>query len=122
MQKVVIAGSREITNREFIRKEMNNLWREIGPFELVSGMARGVDRVSRDLAVAAGITVHEMPADWNRYGKSAGYRRNEEMAILADYGLILWDGESKGTKHMIDLMRKHHKPTDLVIVEKGDWK
>lgn len=121
MQTVVIAGSRGITNKEFIRKEMNNLWREIGPFRLVSGMARGVDRISRDIAVAAGVEVIEMPADWDRYGRRAGYLRNVEMAKIADYGLILWDGQSRGTQHMMNIMSEMHKPTDVVVVEKGDW-
>ena len=47
-----------------------------------------------------------MPADWNKYGKSAGYKRNEEMANIADAALVIWDGESRGSKHMIDIAKK----------------
>ena len=43
---------------------------------------------------------------WDLYGKKAGYMRNEEMAKVADGAIIFWDGESKGTKHMIDLCKK----------------
>jgi len=52
-----------------------------------------------------------MSADWDKYGKSAGYKRNEEMAIYSkeDNGVLIafWDEVSKGTKHMIDLANKH---------------
>lgn len=121
MQKVIIAGSREITDVEFIRHEMNNLWREIGPFEVVSGTARGVDRISARLAREAGITVHDYPADWDRFGRSAGYRRNEQMAQEADYALILWDGKSRGTRHMMEIMKKAGKPSDVVVYTKN-WR
>jgi len=51
-----------------------------------------------------------MAAEWDKYGKSAGYKRNEQMAIYAkeDNGvLIAFHNGSKGTKHMIDLANKH---------------
>ena len=116
MNKVIIAGSRDITDMELIRNEMNAYWLEIGAFEVISGMARGVDRIARDIAVASGITVHEMPAEWDRYGKSAGYRRNEDMVALATHGLVFWDGESRGTKHTIDLLTKQNKPYRVVRI------
>lgn len=117
MQKVVIAGSRDITDKEYIRYEMNNLWKEIGPFELISGGARGVDRVSAELAEVAGIQVHYFMANWAELGRKAGYLRNVEMAKVAEYGLIIWDGKSPGTKHMMDIMSEMGKPTDVVIKE-----
>lgn len=46
------------------------------------------------------------PADWKKYGSSAGYIRNDEMAKYADCLIAFWDGKSKGTKHMIDLAVK----------------
>ena len=124
MQKVIIAGSRDITDTELVRREMNNLWREIGAFEVVVGGARGVDSVAERVASAAGITTHLFPADWDRYGKSAGYRRNVQMAEFADYALIIWDGKSRGSKHMMDIMRKHGKPSDVVVYQRmqdGRW-
>jgi hypothetical protein len=51
--------------------------------------------------------VERYPADWERYGKSAGYRRNKEMALVAQALVAFWDGESLGTKHMIDIAHKY---------------
>jgi hypothetical protein len=44
-----------------------------------------------------------MPAQWEIYGKMAGYLRNLEMAKIADAVVLFWDGKSKGTKHMLDI-------------------
>jgi len=51
------------------------------------------------------IPLIAMPADWNRFGRSAGYRRNEEMAKIADMAILFWDGQSRGTAHMMPLLR-----------------
>ena len=51
------------------------------------------------------ISLMCFPADWNKYGKRAGYIRNEQMAKEADALIAFWDGKSKGTKHMIDIAR-----------------
>ncbi len=66
-------------------------------------MARGADKLGYDWGKANNIPIAEFPADWNRYGKSAGYRRNVEMAKNADALLALWDGKSRGTRHMIEI-------------------
>lgn len=53
-----------------------------------------------------GYAVSEHPADWDRYGKSAGYIRNKEMAEEADALMAFWDGKSRGTMHMINLAKE----------------
>lgn len=70
--------------------------------EVVCGGARGVDTMGRSWAIEHGVPVKEFPADWKLYGKRAGYIRNKEMAKYAEALVALWDGKSKGTKHMID--------------------
>ena len=118
MHKVIIAGSRDITNLTLITKGMNDLWDQIGPYEIISGMARGVDNISQEVAKKAHVKVYEMPAEWDRFGKSAGYRRNESMAQLATHLLTFWDGESKGTKHMIDLGHKYDLKVTIIRTHK----
>ena len=56
------------------------------------------------------IEVIEYPADWDKYGKSAGYIRNREMADVCDCAVIFWNGLSRGTANMIKLMRNRNKP------------
>lgn len=94
--KIIVAGSRGITDREYIKKQMAKMIEN--KYELVCGMAAGVDVVARDIAMECGLTVHEFPADWNTLGKKAGYLRNVQMAEFAEGLLAIWDGESRGHK------------------------
>jgi hypothetical protein len=71
---------------------------------VVCGMARGMDLSGREWARTLSIPVSEFPADWDRYGKSAGYKRNVQMAENADALIaVMREGGSKGTQHMIDI-------------------
>jgi uncharacterized phage-like protein YoqJ len=58
------------------------------------------------------------PANWRKYGKRAGHRRNQQMADNADALIALWDGESPGTRDMI--RRMENKPTIIYWEEEFD--
>ena len=60
-----------------------------------------------------GFKVEKYPADWEKYGKSAGPRRNKQMAEISDYVICFWDEKSKGTKSMIDYAIKYNKPIKI---------
>ncbi|HSH51850.1 MAG TPA: SLOG family protein [Bacteroidales bacterium] len=107
--RLVIAGSRDINWYHLIRDTFTNL-PDYGKFkEIVSGGARGVDKLGELIAQEFELKLTVMNAKWDQYGKSAGYKRNKEMAKYTDEALIIWDGVSKGTKHMIDLMDEENK-------------
>ena len=99
--RVIIAGSRGITDMGSVIAAIQASG--FKPSVVISGMARGVDILGKMWADDNGIPVETYPADWNRYGKSAGYRRNEVMADKAEALLAIYDGVSRGTKHMIDI-------------------
>ena len=81
---------------------------------IVHGKARGADRLADDEAGKAGLLTEPHAADWDRYGKSAGRIRNEEMAALgADLCVAFWDGRSTGTKHMMDTAAAHGIPVEV---------
>lgn len=112
--KIIIAGSRNITNIALVNHAMLG----INPTEIVSGGARGVDMLGEQWAKQHNIPVFRMSANWDTEGKSAGYRRNERMAKYADQLVAIWDGHSKGTGHMINIMRNLNKP--VFILNLGD--
>jgi hypothetical protein len=69
---------------------------------VIEGGARGLDRIAREEAHARGIHVATVEALWDRFGRSAGYRRNEAMARLRpDRAFAYPLGESRGTRHTI---------------------
>ncbi len=117
MTVCIVAGSRDITSRAFVRREMIRMWKDYGAFTVLTGGARGVDSLAHQVALKAQQPAQVMHALWDKYGRSAGYRRNEEMAKQADMLLALWDGSSRGTKHMIDLAQKY-KLTVRVVQQK----
>jgi hypothetical protein len=79
--------------------------------EVITGGARGADASGARWAAAYRHKSTVMQAEWDKYGKRAGYIRNVAMA---DYGpkaaIIFWDGESKGTKMMVDILAKRNIP------------
>lgn len=64
---------------------------------VIEGGAQGIDRAARYWARDAGIRVATVNADWKRYGKAAGPRRNAAMAAQADGAIVIWDGTVKGS-------------------------
>jgi len=117
--KVIIAGSRSITDFETIKKAI-----ECCPFsitEVVSGGAKGVDVLGEKYAGEEKIPLRVFRALWNKldspgaviktnswgkYNVKAGLDRNERMGDYADALIAVWDGSSTGTRHMINYMHK----------------
>lgn len=109
--KTIIAGTRHFNDYELLSK----VCREEAITEVVSGTARGADQLGERYADESGLPIKRFPADWNKYGKGAGYKRNAEMAMYAEALIAFWDGESKGAKHMIDLAKKNNLKIRVVI-------
>lgn len=107
--KCVIAGSRGINNYEILEQAFTLCpWSgKIG--EIVSGGAKGVDSMGEILAAERALPLTVFPAQWE-LGQAAGHKRNKEMADYTDIAIILWDGKSRGTKNMIEQMKKLDKP------------
>lgn len=99
--RTIIAGSRSIANNFYVYDAIAKSG--INITQVVSGTAKGVDTMGEDWAYAHGVPVVRFPADWDKYGKRAGYLRNMEMAENADALICVWDGSSSGSKHMIDI-------------------
>ncbi len=98
--KVIIAGSRTITDRELVEAAIKASGFEIT--EVVCGMARGVDTVGFNWARDNNITVKEFHADWVKHGRAAGPIRNKQMAEYAEALIAIMAPNSRGTKNMIE--------------------
>lgn len=81
---------------------------------VVSGTARGVDTAGERWAKAHGIAVHRFPPDWHTFGRSAGPKRNRQMAEFADCLLAFYDGVDRGTASMIRIAAELGLPTKVV--------
>ncbi len=110
--KVIVAGGRDFSNYDLLCRKLDVILSRQENVEIVCGEARGADSLGRRYAEERGYTILSYPANWEKYGRSAGYRRNEEMALVADALVAFWDGQSKGTYNMIELMK--NKPIRVV--------
>lgn len=109
LYRVIIAGTRYFNDYELLRTSCNNLLsvkQRTHTVVIISGTARGADQMGERYARERGYEIRQFPADWEQYGKSAGHIRNAKMADNADALIAFWDGESKGTKNMIDNARR----------------
>lgn len=111
MLNVIVAGGRDFTsekNYEMMKSWLLYFFKDLFPHHItiVSGMAAGADSLAIRFAKEHGLQVKEFPADWKRFGKSAGYKRNVQMAEFADACVCFWNQHSKGTKHMIDIAKE----------------
>lgn len=124
-RKLLVCGSRTITDKEWIFSQIESYWYwNLACYKfpvMIEGEARGVDSIAKDYAVENEWEIEAYPAEWDKYGKSAGYIRNEIMVKACDECLILWDGSSKGTKHDIDLCEKYKKPYKVLIYNENYW-
>ncbi|NKE72859.1 DUF2493 domain-containing protein [Candidatus Manganitrophus noduliformans] len=102
--RTIIAGSRTINDSLLVEQAVRESGFRIT--EVLSGGARGVDCLGEEWARRNGVPVRHFPADWERYGKRAGYVRNEEMADRAEALISVWDGRSPGTGQMIEIAKR----------------
>lgn len=112
--RMIVAGGRNYSNQNIVNYYIDRV-KDVCDSRglnlvIVCGMATGADTLGRNYAISNGLEVLEFPADWNKYGKSAGYIRNKEMGNVADSAIVFWDGRSKGSKLMIDIMHELKKP------------
>ena len=101
--KVIIAGGRDFSDYQLLVEKCDKYLANKTNIEIVSGTAKGADSLGARYAKDKGYSVKTFPADWAAFGKRAGYLRNEQMANYANALIAFWDGESRGTKHMIDI-------------------
>ena len=108
--KLAIVGSRSIKDENKINKLLDSYEFIFGkPSLVISGGAIGVDSIGEQWAKKNNIEIQIFKPDWVKYGKRAGFIRNEDIIKNCDGCLAIWDGESNGTKHDIELCEKYKK-------------
>lgn len=118
--RVVVAGGRTFDNYNtlchYLDYMLSNKIAEGYNIIIVSGAARGADKLGERYAKANNYKIEQYIPDWNK-GKGAGYARNCEMAAVADACIVFWNGISRGSKHMIDICVRLDVPVETVMYE-----
>lgn len=119
--RVVVAGSRDGVSEKLVRDTIVDILKKHPGVTVVTGGARGVDTIAHIHAKSLGATTEVYPADWTRYGNSAGFVRNELMVNLPDVVLVvcIYPGyRTSGTSHTASLARR--KNIEVTEVGLGD--
>lgn len=126
MFRIIIAGSRSFNNYAILKGVLDSIIskHDYGEIVIVSGGARGADKLGERYAAENNYQVTQFIPDWN-IGKHAGMLRNEDMAKNADALVAFWDQKSNGTRGMINLAKRYNLKFKVVnykerILENGN--
>lgn len=127
-ERVIIAGSRSIDTRETVWRVIDSYlagdyhtdgWDEGADIEIVHGGANGVDTTASEFAELCGYEERVFNPAWDEHGEAAGPIRNAEMAEYGDRLLAIWDGESRGTRNMIENALDYGIDVHVKVIDDG---
>lgn len=112
---VAIVGSRNFNNYVLLQEVMDKFCLENQVTKLVSGGARGADKLGERYAAERQLEIEVLMPDWSK-GRGAGLARNTDIVAKADAVVTFWDGVSPGTR---DTIRKASKAKKIIVT---GWK
>ncbi|MBQ7133091.1 MAG: DUF2493 domain-containing protein [Ruminococcus sp.] len=120
IHKIAIGGCRNFHSYTILKRYVDIYLSDIkhtGEITIFSGHCSGTDALAERNAEENNYSLELFPAQWNKYGRSAGPIRNEIMVAKCDYVIAFWDGTSKGTKNLIDNAVKYNKPLRVKLID-----
>lgn len=114
MMNVGIVGSRGFNNYDEFCNYMSRI--PIDPKAIISGGAKGADTLAEQYAKENDLDLIVFKPDWEKYGKSAGFKRNRTIVNHSDLIIAFWDIKSSGTKNTIDTALELGKPVIIFPV------
>jgi hypothetical protein len=116
VQRLLVAGSRTFDDYEMMRSNLDAWIAEWGLKKpvIVSGTARGADKLGERYAAERSLEIASFPAPWNTLGRAAGPLRNTQMAWYSTHAAVFWDGSSSGSKHMFKTAKESRLRTKMI--------
>ena len=113
--KLAIVGGRDFNDYDLLLETMGLFYEAHSSFDtLISGGAKGADSLGERWAIYWKIPIERYLPDWNKYGRAAGFIRNQDIVDACDMVLAFWDGKSRGTQDTIAKAQKAKKSTFIV--------
>ena len=98
--RVIVCGGRNYTDRDAVFRALDKMHRGFLIEAVIHGNASGADRLGGEWATARGVANWPVPAQWSKFGKSAGPRRNQAMLGMGVDLVAAFPGGT-GTKDMV---------------------
>lgn len=116
MKRVIVAGTRTFRDYALLERKLDAIFLRSRPEEvaIISGGADGADCLGERYAHARNLQLIQVYARWNAYGRRAGWIRNNLMADIATHLVAFWDGQSTGTKMMIEIAQSKDLPVRAI--------
>lgn len=114
MSLYLVCGDRHWVDGSLIRRTLAELPSGSG---IIHGGCTGADELAWRSAIDLGLDIIVIKAQWERYGRSAGPRRNCQMLDLKPVEVIAFHdnlSNSKGTKHCVSEANRRGIPVRLV--------
>lgn len=102
-----VIGSRNFYDYNIVKIKLDRIHLKHPITCIVSGGAKGADSFGERWATENNINKDIYLPDWNKYGKRAGFIRNETIIVNSDAVIAFWDGKSKGTMNSLDLCEEY---------------
>jgi hypothetical protein len=115
--RLIIAGGRDFDDYNLLCDKATQFIGNRKDVTIISGLARGADRLGCRFAEESGYPLRGFAAEWGKFGRAAGAVRNKLMAKEATHLLAFWDGNSKGTMHMIDYAHELGLQIEVVMYD-----
>lgn len=115
---LIVAGSRNFNDYDLFTTELTKYTESLQkPILFISGGASsGADDLIIRWCLEKEQPCRKVLAEWQKYGKSAGYIRNTEMAKDATHLLAFYDGCSPGTKHMLNIAQAKNISINIIPI------
>lgn len=107
--KLAVVGSRDFNDYDLLKTKLDQINERVKITLIISGGARGADSLAERWANEHKVETKIFYPDWDKYGKKAGFLRNEQIIKYCDAVVAFWDGKSKGTEHSINLAKVNNK-------------
>ncbi len=111
--RILVTGSRTWEDAGVIAGALAGYYRD-GAILVSGACPRGADALAEEYWALLGGEIERHPADWARFGRRAGFRRNAEMVNLgADACCAFIRDGSRGASHCAGLARAAGIPVRL---------
>ena len=108
--RILVCGGRAYNNKAIL----NTVLAAAEPTLIITGMASGADSLAWAWAKENHIPTKEYPAKWELFGKSAGFKRNQQMLDEGKPDLVIAFPGGNGTAHMIRIAKATNIPVTII--------